>query len=105
MHNQLLNEIAKKLHYSAPSAYESAYLVYKIIITDEEWTSFSAGYVISGKKVPPKNFSKVQEDLESLLSQVHNEMKKENKDWRKISLNIDENKKVNVEFDYSEQNI
>lgn len=103
---EILNTITQKLHLSAPSNYESAELIYKIIIDENKWTSFSATFIIQGKKVPPENFTKLQNELEPLLDKLHTIMKAEsNSDWRKLVLQINEHKKVTVDFNYSEQNI
>lgn len=99
-----LNIIAKCLHMSAPKPYDSAILTYRILGEDEQWTSFSATYMVKGKKTPPKDIAILQEEIEPLLEKLHTEMKLEkNSDWRKIELTIDENKKVHVHFDYSMQ--
>ncbi|EFX91983.1 Uncharacterised protein [Actinobacillus ureae] len=103
--NEILNSISKYLHQSAPTNYDSAELIYKLIITDEEWSSFSAGFDIQGKKAPPTNFAQLQNKVEPLLDELHILMKnEENKDWRKLTLTI-KDRKVNVEFDYSEQSL
>lgn len=102
----IVNEIAKSLHQSAPDIYESAELIYKLIITDnEEWTSFNAKFYIQGKKTPPTNFAQFQNKVEPLLDNLHALMKnEEGKDWRKVILTI-KDRKIDVEFDYSTQSL
>lgn len=102
---EILNQIAQLLHSSSEMNYEQAELTYKIIIDESRWTSFSAGFVIQGKKVPPTDFSSLQNKLEPLLNKLHSVMTANNGDWRKLTLVIDENRKVNVDFDYSEQHL
>lgn len=99
-----LNIIAKCLHKSAPKPYDNVKLIYRILGENEQWTSFSVTYMVQGKKTPPKDIAILQEEIEPLLEKLHTEMKLENNsDWRKIELTIDENKKVQVNFDYSIQ--
>lgn len=101
---EVMNIIAKNLHNAAPTVYEEATLTFKIVLEDgDEFTIFKAGYLINGKKTPPNDFSSLKNHCEELLEQLHIEMKKENKDWRKFSLTINQAKEVNVSFDYDEQ--
>ena len=96
----ILNELAKILHYSSGSLYDSAHLEYKFN-PDEGWRSISMWYENEGKTLPPKQDDTDQKNIDQMCKQLHDEMQSHTGgDWRKFILTIDEQGKAKTQFIY-----
>ncbi|MCT9979478.1 hypothetical protein M2R48_14165 [Acinetobacter sp. I-MWF] len=99
----ILNELAKILHYSSGSLYDSAHLEYKFN-PDEGWRSISMWYENEGKTLPPKQDDADQKNIDQMCKQLHDEMQSHTGgDWRKFILTIDEQGKAKTQFIYEIQ--